>query len=261
MVVKAAIGQCWRRVGARLEPKPVQPSDRTADPNSMDGADVWAKTLVQLMAQTKPKDIWELVPQENLASGHLDSSGFQYRLRGLSRCGWGASCGVPGGGVGGASLPRHQPVLDVAWALREAGAACVCLALAPNRWVGGPGAPRPFWAVGVLGELCVRYLHRRRAESLPAGHLQASLGAQPRGSWWDGGWLPACGRLCSPQHLLVSMAALTAGAGWVSALPCRGPERMDPHGGLGPKKEEAVLAWAVAEQGPRREPRGPWVPT
>ncbi|ELR52267.1 hypothetical protein M91_12506 [Bos mutus] len=62
----------------------------------MDGADVWAKTLVQLMAQTKPKDIWELVPQENLASGHLDSSGFQYQLRGLSRCGWGASCGVPG---------------------------------------------------------------------------------------------------------------------------------------------------------------------
>ncbi|XP_002686673.3 receptor-transporting protein 5 [Bos taurus] len=60
----------------------------------MDGADVWAKTLVQLMAQTKPKDIWELVPQENLASGHLDSSGFQYRLRGLSRlqcgrCQWG----------------------------------------------------------------------------------------------------------------------------------------------------------------------------
>ncbi|MXQ98281.1 hypothetical protein E5288_WYG018451 [Bos mutus] len=91
----------------------------------MDGADMWAKTLVQLMAQTKPKDIWELVPQENLASGHLDSSGFQYQLRGLSR----------------------------------------------------------------------------------------------------------------------------------------GPERMDPHGGLGPKKEEAVLAWAVAEQGPRREPRGPWVPT
>lgn len=35
---------------------------------------------------------------------------------------------------------------------------------------------------------------------------------------------------CSPQHLLVSMAA--AGVGWVSALPCRGPERMDP--GLGP---------------------------
>ncbi|XP_020768869.2 receptor-transporting protein 5 isoform X1 [Odocoileus virginianus] len=60
----------------------------------MDGADVWAKTLAQLMAQTKPQDTWELVPQENLASGHLDSSGFQYRLRGLSRlqcgrCQWG----------------------------------------------------------------------------------------------------------------------------------------------------------------------------
>ncbi|KAM7245629.1 hypothetical protein CapIbe_001927 [Capra ibex] len=60
----------------------------------MDGADVWAKTLAQLMAQAKPQDSWELVPQENLASGHLDSSGFQYRLRGLSRlqcgrCQWG----------------------------------------------------------------------------------------------------------------------------------------------------------------------------
>uniref|UniRef100_A0A8C6DFX1 3CxxC-type domain-containing protein n=1 Tax=Moschus moschiferus TaxID=68415 RepID=A0A8C6DFX1_MOSMO len=60
----------------------------------MDGADVWAKTLAQLMAQTKPQDTWELVPQENLASGHLDSSGFQYQLRGLSRlqcgrCQWG----------------------------------------------------------------------------------------------------------------------------------------------------------------------------
>lgn len=103
MVVKVAIGQCWRQVGARPEPKPAQPSDHTADPNSMDGADVWAKTLAQLMAQAKPQDSWELVPQENLASGHLDSSGFQYRLRGLSRCSWGASCGVPGGGVRGRS--------------------------------------------------------------------------------------------------------------------------------------------------------------
>ncbi|KAB0395652.1 hypothetical protein E2I00_000526 [Balaenoptera physalus] len=51
----------------------------------MDGVDVWASTLAQLMAKRKPQDTWELVPEENLASGHLDSSGFQYRLRGLSR--------------------------------------------------------------------------------------------------------------------------------------------------------------------------------
>ena len=53
----------------------------------MDGVDVWASTLAQLMAKRKPQDTWELVREENLASGHLDSSGFQYRLRGLSRCG------------------------------------------------------------------------------------------------------------------------------------------------------------------------------
>ncbi|XP_010849139.1 PREDICTED: receptor-transporting protein 5 [Bison bison bison] len=92
----------------------------------MDGADVWAKTLVQLMAQTKPKDIWELVPQENLASGHLDSSGFQYRLRGLSSAGelspcllgtsrpvWGPSPGAAASDkqpqATGRGSPRGQP--------------------------------------------------------------------------------------------------------------------------------------------------------
>ncbi|EPY83361.1 Receptor-transporting protein 5 [Camelus dromedarius] len=62
----------------------------------MDGVDVWASTLAQLMAKRKPQDTWELVPEENLASGHVDSRGFQYRLRGLSRlqcgrCQWGWS--------------------------------------------------------------------------------------------------------------------------------------------------------------------------
>ncbi|KAF5921545.1 receptor-transporting protein 5 [Diceros bicornis minor] len=62
----------------------------------MDGVDVWASTLAQLMTKRKPQDTWELLPEENLASGHLDSSGFQYRLRGLSRlqcgrCQWGWS--------------------------------------------------------------------------------------------------------------------------------------------------------------------------
>ena len=116
MVVKAAIGQCWRWVGARLEPRPVQPSGRTADPNSMDGADMWAKTWAQLMAQTEAQDTWELAPQENRASGPLHSSAFQYRLRGLSRCGWGPPVASQELGWG-VKLPRHQPVLDVAWAL------------------------------------------------------------------------------------------------------------------------------------------------
>ncbi|XP_045874055.1 receptor-transporting protein 5 [Meles meles] len=62
----------------------------------MDGVDVWASTLAQLMAKRKPQDTWELVPEENLASGHVEGGGFQYRLRGLSRlqcgrCQWGWS--------------------------------------------------------------------------------------------------------------------------------------------------------------------------
>lgn len=65
-----------------------QLSDRTAEPSaSMEGVDVWASTLAQLMAKRKPQDTWELVPEENLASGQMDSGGVQYRLRGLSRCG------------------------------------------------------------------------------------------------------------------------------------------------------------------------------
>ncbi|XP_077614702.1 receptor-transporting protein 5 [Crocuta crocuta] len=62
----------------------------------MEGVDVWASTLAQLMAKRKPQDTWELLPEENLASGHMESGGFQYRLRGLSRlqcgrCQWGWS--------------------------------------------------------------------------------------------------------------------------------------------------------------------------
>ncbi|KAI5281381.1 Receptor-Transporting Protein 5 [Manis pentadactyla] len=62
----------------------------------MEGVDVWASTLAQLMAKRKPQDTWELVPEENLASGQMDSGGVQYRLRGLSRlqcghCQWGWS--------------------------------------------------------------------------------------------------------------------------------------------------------------------------
>lgn len=74
---KVAIDQCWRRVGARLEPKPgaaLRP--HCGQTNSMDGADVWAKTLAQLMAQAKPQDNWELVPQRAWPQGTWDSSGF-----------------------------------------------------------------------------------------------------------------------------------------------------------------------------------------
>uniref|UniRef100_A0A7N5JI86 3CxxC-type domain-containing protein n=2 Tax=Ailuropoda melanoleuca TaxID=9646 RepID=A0A7N5JI86_AILME len=82
---------------ASLEPELTQLSDCTAEPGaSMDGVDVWASTLAQLMAKRKPQDTWELVPEENLASGHMEGGGFQYRLRGLSRlqcgrCQWGWS--------------------------------------------------------------------------------------------------------------------------------------------------------------------------
>lgn len=56
---------------------------------SMDGMDVWVSTLAQLMAKRKPEDTWELVLEENLSSGHLDSGSYEYRLRGLSRFGGG----------------------------------------------------------------------------------------------------------------------------------------------------------------------------
>ncbi|KFO22565.1 hypothetical protein H920_16072 [Fukomys damarensis] len=49
------------------------------------GTDVWVDTFAQLMAERKPQDLWVLHPQENLVTGHLDSSGFQYWLKGLSR--------------------------------------------------------------------------------------------------------------------------------------------------------------------------------
>uniref|UniRef100_A0A2K6EPM3 Receptor transporter protein 5 (putative) n=1 Tax=Propithecus coquereli TaxID=379532 RepID=A0A2K6EPM3_PROCO len=53
----------------------------------MDGAraDVWARTFAQLMAETKPQDVWALLPQDSLVAGRLDSGGLQYRLKGLSR--------------------------------------------------------------------------------------------------------------------------------------------------------------------------------
>lgn len=93
---------------ASLEPKLVQPADCTAEPGaSMDGVDVWASTLAQLMAKRKPQDTWELLPEENLASGHMESGGFQYRLRGLSRCaeGGGFLWGAGGRGAGAVEAP------------------------------------------------------------------------------------------------------------------------------------------------------------
>lgn len=88
-----------------------QLSDRTAEPGaSMDGVDVWASTLAQLMAKRKPQDTWELVPEENLASGHVEGGGFQYRLRGLSRC---AAVGRGLDGVlGGEGLKLLNPQLS-----------------------------------------------------------------------------------------------------------------------------------------------------
>uniref|UniRef100_A0A8C5YAA6 Receptor transporter protein 5 (putative) n=1 Tax=Microcebus murinus TaxID=30608 RepID=A0A8C5YAA6_MICMU len=41
------------------------------------GADVWARTFAQLMAETKPQDNWALLPQDSLAAGCLDSGGLQ----------------------------------------------------------------------------------------------------------------------------------------------------------------------------------------
>ncbi|XP_012590223.1 PREDICTED: D-2-hydroxyglutarate dehydrogenase, mitochondrial, partial [Condylura cristata] len=51
---------------------------------SMDGVDLWACTLAQLMAKRKPQDTWELLAEEDLAAGNLDGSGYQYWLEGLS---------------------------------------------------------------------------------------------------------------------------------------------------------------------------------
>ena len=89
-----------------LGAEPAQLSDRSAEPSaSMDGVDAWASTLAQLMAKRKPQDTWELVPEENLASGVMESGDFQYRLRGLSRC---AGVGGSWGGWGRAELLGPQ---------------------------------------------------------------------------------------------------------------------------------------------------------
>ncbi|XP_003474402.4 receptor-transporting protein 5 [Cavia porcellus] len=54
---------------------------------SMDGtgANVWADTFAQLMAERKPQDFWALLPQDSLVTGHVDHSCLQYWLKGLSR--------------------------------------------------------------------------------------------------------------------------------------------------------------------------------
>lgn len=51
------------------------------------GVDVWADTFTQLMAQEKPEDLWVLQPEQGLVAGDLQGGGFQYQLKGLSRCG------------------------------------------------------------------------------------------------------------------------------------------------------------------------------
>lgn len=85
-----------------------------------------------------------------------------------------------GGGWGGvARLPHHQPGPGVAWPLREAGAG-VCLPGLGTQQVGGrarsslslPGSG------GVGGAVCLLPAVQA-AESLPAGHLQASRGPCP----------------------------------------------------------------------------------
>ncbi|XP_015336571.1 receptor-transporting protein 5 isoform X3 [Marmota marmota marmota] len=49
------------------------------------GADVWADTFTQLMAQKKPQDLWVLHPEESLVAGDLEGGGLQFQLKGLSR--------------------------------------------------------------------------------------------------------------------------------------------------------------------------------
>lgn len=100
LLLRPPIGQhgteaSWERApGAR-------PSARSAERSmAAAGTDVWVSTFAQLMSERKPRDAWVLLPQESLAAGPLDGSSFQYRLKGLSRCGqgrWGAYRG--GGGA------------------------------------------------------------------------------------------------------------------------------------------------------------------
>ncbi|XP_007941408.1 receptor-transporting protein 5 [Orycteropus afer afer] len=57
------------------------------------GADVWATTFHQLMAERKPQDTWVLLPEDSLVAGRLDHGCFQYRLKGRARfqcmrCSW-----------------------------------------------------------------------------------------------------------------------------------------------------------------------------
>lgn len=184
---------------------------------SMDGMDVWVSTLAQLMAKRKPEDTWELVLEENLASGHLDSGSYEYQLRGLSRFGGGEGSpasfrkgrGLKAAGPRALGWPRvlSQAGCDLAsegWAQGHMSG----LVLSPNRWVGWVLVlPSGKWGTMPAQSVSV-------ATSDPAWQ-EGTPGAQwvpcPDGGQWDDAAAQA--RLCLlPRPLLVSMAALT-GAG------------------------------------------------
>lgn len=154
----------------------------------------------------------------------------------------------------GAKLSRHQPVLGVALALREAGPG-VCLPGLGTQQVGGrAGSSLSLLGSGGVGGAVCPLPARRRAESLPAGHLQASRRPGPgKAAGSRDGHRPVADFV---HHSSSSFPWQHWQLEQGGSLPC-------PAEGLSArtKKEEAVLARAVAERGPRREPRGLWVPT
>uniref|UniRef100_G3UE00 3CxxC-type domain-containing protein n=1 Tax=Loxodonta africana TaxID=9785 RepID=G3UE00_LOXAF len=132
---------------------------------SMDrpGANVWAATFHQMMAERKPRDTWMLLPEDSLVAGRPDHGCFQYRLKGLA----GLQCGHCPWGWGSA----HVQVLFHLWwdeesrkglvKMRVWGQQCrLCPLGTPGNCQVSPLSVRPF-----LNKLALHVLRKCYGES------------------------------------------------------------------------------------------------
>ncbi|XP_049744834.1 receptor-transporting protein 5 [Elephas maximus indicus] len=127
------------------------------------GANVWAATFHQMMAERKPRDTWVLLPEDSLVAGRPDHGCFQYRLKGLA----GLQCGHCPWGWGSA----HVQVLFHLWwdeesrkglvKMRVWGQQCrLCPLGTPGNCQVSPLSVRPF-----LNKLALHVLRKCYGES------------------------------------------------------------------------------------------------
>uniref|UniRef100_G3U041 3CxxC-type domain-containing protein n=1 Tax=Loxodonta africana TaxID=9785 RepID=G3U041_LOXAF len=127
------------------------------------GANVWAATFHQMMAERKPRDTWMLLPEDSLVAGRPDHGCFQYRLKGLA----GLQCGHCPWGWGSA----HVQVLFHLWwdeesrkglvKMRVWGQQCrLCPLGTPGNCQVSPLSVRPF-----LNKLALHVLRKCYGES------------------------------------------------------------------------------------------------